>query len=380
MRRERGIVAALLGVMIALAMVACGGAKDPRERALRVARDVMNDEDISVYDRMIAAGVLYWADEDEGRAFLEDRLANGSTFEQRAAVTAALTNRAPEALKFVQGFASNDPALEVEILQVLRSNPRADGRGMIEEGLRSGEPGPRIASLDAAATTGDESMLAAVEQSMRLPGDSRMFAFGVYAMSALGSPRLDLIEPLAASEFPSDREIAAASLAHVDSAWSRRALEKLVADELVRVRTAAAASLAQLGEAKGREELIAIITGDDAGAAQVAAGALRRVPAPTIASIAAELSGHPKVHGDAAARVVESLGFARSEEAGEMLSKAVAAEDEIMQLQGLWAIGWRGRSDEIPIALGALESGKAAVRAMASWAVVYALDGGGSQI
>ena len=72
-----------------------------------------------------------------------------------------------------------------------------------------------------------------------------------------------------------------------------------------------------------------------------------------------------------------SLGMNHDDvRARDLLERAVSHRDETMQLQGLWAIGWRGHPDEIALAAGQLGSDNDAVRAMATWAVVFGLDGG----
>ena len=162
----------------------------------------------------------------------------------------------------------------------------------------------------------------------------------------------------------------------IDNEWSRLHLETLKVDENPRVQIAAAASLAELGEEAAVAILLRYVKGDRDDAAQISAGALRRIPPRQILAVANDVMCDRDIEPEAAARVVEAVGWAPEIDAAHLLRKAVGHSNETMQLQGLWAIGWRGLPDEIPLAAAKLDSDNAAVRAMAAWAVVFGLDGG----
>lgn len=369
-----GGVAILLAALVG---AGCSGGPDSyRTDAIETAREILGDNTISPYDRMVAAGVLYREGDQAGRKYLHGQLVEGSTFIQRAAVSAVFTARAPDAIEWLTRLAADDPELEKQLIEVLRMQPRPAAKILIEAALHSENPGTRIAALDAAAATRDPAMRNAVRASLERPGDSKMFAFGTYALAVLGDPREQAIEKLATSEFPSDREIAAASLGTIDNEWSRLHLERLKLDENARVRISAAASLAQLGEAEGVAVLLRLVKGERDDAAQISAGALRRIPPEQILAVANDVLHDRDIEAEAAARVVEALGWAPEIDAKELLGRAVSHSNETMQLQGLWAIGWRGVPGEIPLAAGQLDNDNAAVRAMAAWAVVFGLDGG----
>jgi HEAT repeat protein len=301
---------------------------------------------------------------DVGRKYLHGQLVEGSTFIQRAAVSAVFTARDPESLAWLTRLGAADEELVKQTIEVLRMQPRPGARELIEAALLSENPGTRLAALDAAAATRDPAMRSAVRASLQRPGDSRMF------------PQERALERLVASEFPSDREIAAASLGRVDNEWSRLHLDQLKDDENARVRIAAAASLAELGVEAGVGVLLRYVKGDRDDAAQISAGALRRIPPKQILAVARDVLADVDVDAEAAARVVEAVGWAPEIDAADLLRKAVGHTNETMQLQALWAIGWRGLPGEISLAAGQLDSDNAAVRAMAAWAVVFGLDGG----
>ncbi len=367
-----GVCAVLL-----IGVVACSGSPSgQRAEAVEAAREILADDTISPYDRMVAAGVLYREGDEAGRKYLHGQLVEGSTFIQRAAVSAVFTGRDPEDLAWVERLAANDPELVRQTIEVLRMQPRPGSRRVIEAALLSDNPGTRIAALDAAAATGDSTLLDAVRASLQRPGDSRMFAFGTYTLAVLGDPREQAVEKLVASEFPSDREIAAASLGRIDNEWSLLQLRTLLADANARVRIAAAASLAQLGDEEAVAVLLGYVKGDRDDAAQIGAGALRRIPPGQILAVANDVLRDRDIEAESAARVVEALGWAPEVDAAALLERAVADSDETMQLQGLWAIGWRGNEDEVALAASKLASDNPAVRAMAAWAVVFGLDGG----
>lgn len=363
-------------LLSAFALHCSGGSGDVRQQAIGTAREILADDSISPYDRMVAAGVLYREGDEAGRKYLHGQMVEGSTFIQRAAVSAVFTSRDAEALVWVSRLAAEDEELVKQTIEVLRMQPRPEARELIEEALYSDNPGTRVAALDAAAATGDAAMRGPVQASLQRPGDSKMFAFGAYALTVLGDPQEQALEKLVASEFPSDREIAAASFGRIDSEWSRLHLETLKDDDNARVRIAAAASRAQLGVEEAVSVLLRHLKGDRADAAQISAGALRRVPPDQILAVARDVMLDQDLEAEAASRVVEALGWAPEAEAADLLERAVRHRDETMQLQGLWAIGWRGVSGEIPLAAAKLESSNDAVRAMATWAVVFGLDGG----
>jgi len=363
---------------LAAALAGCSGALDgERQRALDAARAVWDESDNSPYDRLVAAGVLYAGGERQATDFLERALVDGSRFEQRAAVSAVLTDRDPQAVEWLAELAARDPMLELEVVQALRTYPRGDAGAILRAGLRSEEFSTRLAAIDAAAATRDGSLLADVERTLRGPGDSRMQAWGVYAVSVLGAPdAARRVERLFGSEFPDEREVAAASLGHIDNAWSREQLRKLAQDQHPRVQIAAAASRARLGDPEGVKTLIAFLTSGQAEAGQIAAGALRRAGSSNILVVAETVLPDPSVPVEAASGVVEALGWTQEPGAQPLLAGAVEHPDEMMQLQSLWAIGWRGRPEEVPLAVDKLDTSNAAVRAMAAWAVIFGLDGG----
>ncbi len=271
---------------------------------------------------------------------------------------------------------ADDEELVKQTIEVLRMQPRPEGKPFIEEALYSDNPGTRVAALDAAAATGDQSLRGPVQASLQRPGDSKMFAFGAYALTVLGDPQEQALEKLVVSEFPSDREIAAASFGRIDSDWSRQHLETLKDDENARVRISAAASRAELGVEEAVSVLLRHLKGDRDDAAQISAGALRRIPPDQILAVATDVMLDQDLGAEAASRVVEAIGWAPDVDAQDLLERALRSRDETMQLQGLWAIGWRGLEGEIPLAADKLQSDNDAVRAMAAWAVVFALDGG----
>ncbi len=376
MTNRRWLVLGTLWLVLAATLACSGGPAGYRDQAVDAAREILADDTISPYDRMVAAGVLYREGDEAGRKYLHGQLVEGSTFIQRAAVSAVFTGRDPEDLAWLERLAASDPELVRQTIEVLRMQPRPGSRRVIEEALLSDNPGTRIAALDAAAATGDPSMQDAVRASLQMPGDSRMFAFGTYALAVLGDPREAAIEKLLVSEFPSDREIAAASLGRIDNEWSLLHLRTLVQDENARVRIAAAASLAELGDEEAVAVLLGFVKGDRDDAAQIGAGALRRIPPQQILAVANDVLRDRDIEAESAARVVEALGWAPGVEARALLEQAVSHSNETMQLQGLWAVGWRGVEREVPLAAAQLGSDNPAVRAMAAWAVVFALDGG----
>lgn len=373
-RSRAGLV---LGLVCAGLAGCTGGVDRDRQRAFDAAHAVWIESDNSPYDRLVAAGVLYAGGDSDATDFLERALVDGSRFEQRAAVSAVLTERAPRAVEWLAELAARDPVIELEIVQALRSYPRADAGAILRAGLRAEEFDTRLVSIDAAAATHDASLLGDIERTLRGPGDSRMQAWGIYAMSVLGAPdAARRVERLTQSEFPDEREVAAASLGHIDNAWSREQLRELARDQNPRVKIAAAASQARLGDVEGVETLIAILSSGEAEPGQVAAGALRRAGSANIVTIAQAVLADASIAPEAAAGVVEALGWTREAAARPLLETATQHPDEMMQLQSLWAIGWRGRREEVPLAVAKLDTPNAAVRAMAAWAVIFGLDGG----
>ncbi len=366
----------LLGFV--LPFLACSsGPEAYRRQAIEAAQAVLDEAANSPYDRLVAAGVLYGAGSPDGEQYLERALLGGGNFEQRAAVAAVLTERDSRAVRWLAELAARDPVLELEVVQALRSYPRSDAGEIVRAGLRAEDFRTRLAALDAAAASRDASLLGEVERTLEGPGDSRMQAFGTYAITVLGGPGArGRLEPMVASEFPDDREIAAASLGYIDTAWSREALQALTQDLNPRVQIAVAASRARLGEPDGVGALIQFLRGGNSQAATVAAGALRRVHGPGIVTVAQAAFADDRVPVEAAAGVIEALGWTQEAAAEALLIRALQHQDELMQLQGLWAIGWRGREAEIPLAAQQLGSQNVAVRAMAAWAVIFASDGG----
>jgi HEAT repeat protein len=292
-----------------------------------------------------------------------------------------LTVRGDHAMDWFGRISDQSEDLRRSVLEGLRFTPRPDATDIIRAGIRSGNPKLQVSAFDAAALIGDVSLLPIIEDIVDTLEDPRMRAYAVYAASALGTERLsDWIESLIRSQGELQREIAAACLGLQPSEWGSLELEKLSHDPSPRVRIAASASRVRLGIEDAETYLTKQILGTDPRMAQIAAGALKRSDPRYVVELASLVLAAPDVGDEAAGRVLEALGWARDIEAREVLERALSPErDELVRLQSLWAVGWRGRSDELELAERHLDDTSAPVRVMAAWAVLYGGEGGYSR-
>lgn len=377
MQRQIAVRALHALCVVLVALVACD---DPntqaRNRAIEVARSVLSDEGADRFDRLTAAGVMLDSGSEEGRRFLEEALESAAPLAHRAAIGAILSVRGEASIESIREYAHDDGNLRT-VLEVLRFNPRKDAVEFVHRGMDNVRPAMQVVALDAAALLGDPALLPRIETLIERTKTPQVRGYGAYAASALGSPEREMIESLlAASAF--EREVGAACLGFADPEWAVEVLQSLLDDRSgPGVRIAALASLVRLGQDDAVEPLIAAVLHPDGRVAALAAGSLRRLPADRVVELAGRIVTEQGTDPFAAGRVLEAVGWARGADASSVLTNALAPEqDELVRLQGLWAVGWRGIPEERHLAERELTSESVAVRTMAAWAVLYSQDGG----
>ncbi len=372
------LVASCLAALLTAA-AACQSATERRaERAAETAREVLATDGVDSFDRIAAAGVLMSSGSDEANEVIVGALTSGATLAEQAAIGALLSVPGDEPIRRIETFAEQDEAHLNAVLQALRWAPRVDAREFVLEGIRDAADGTRVAAFDAAALTGDPDLLPAVVAAVTEAREEHVRGYGIYAAAALGSSEAFLlIEPLTVGTV-FEREIAAASLGHVETEQARALLESLTEDSYIGVRIAAWASLSNFGDEAAIDRLYAALTQPDPRLAALAAGALRRASPEALHAISVRAGDWSEIDVFAAGRVLEAIGWNPEAEAQPALEHALASDqDELLKLQSLWAVGWRGRNEELVLAESHLDDENAAVRVMAAWAVMRNQHGGG---
>ena len=351
-----------------------------RERALEVAREALGRERLHEfeYDRVRAAGILLDEGSVEGEEVLIEALTSGAETGRQAAVGAVLAVRGRKAMDWFGRISSQNEELKRAVLEGLRFNPRLDSADVIREGIVSSDPKHQVAALDAAALVGDPSLLPLIEEKMVTLDDGRMRAYAAWAAASLGSQRLEAwIGENVRSKLDLQREVAAACLGFIDSEWGAIELERLRFDPQPRIRIAAAASQIRHGVTDAKKYLTQQVLGNDDRLAEIAAGAVKRTNPHYVAELAEFVLSDPGVEWKPAGKVFEALGWAREAEARGALERALSPErHEEVRLQTIWAIGWRGRSDERDLLEPLMEDTSVAIRVMAAWAWLYNKSGG----
>jgi HEAT repeat protein len=364
----------------ALATVAaCQSASERRiERAADTAREILAEDGVDSFDRIAAAGVLMSCGSDEANEVIVDALTSGARLAQQAAIGALLNVPGDEAIERIATYADQDEANLNAVLQALRWAPRVDAREFVLRGIRNSADGTRVAAFDAAALSGDPNLLPAIVAALTEAQEEHVRGYGVYAAAALGaSEAFPLIEPLLHGTI-FEREIAAASLGFVDTEQSQALLQSLTEDPYIGVQIASWASLSNFGDETAADRLFAALTQPNARLASLAAGALRRASPETLQTISVRAGDWSEINVFAAGRVLEAIGWNPEADAQPALERALASDqDELLKLQSLWAVGWRGRSEELALAEANLDDENRAVRVMAAWAVTRNHHGGG---
>ncbi len=375
----RKLLPVLLVSSLLVPLAACKNPSERRtERAADTARDVLALDGVDSFDRIAAAGVLMSSGSDEANEVIVDALTSGAKLAQQAAIGALLNVPGDEAIERIATYADQEDGNLDSVLQALRWAPRRDARRFVLQALERSSDSTRVAAFDAAALSGDAELIPAVLQAAETAREEHVRGYAVYAAAALGSDQAyGFVERLLGGTV-FEREIAAASLGFIESDDSRVALQGLTEDQEIGVRIAAWASLSNLGEAKATEQLYAALTQPDPRIASLAAGAMRRASPEALHAIAERAGDWSTIDLYAAGRVLEAIGWNPEADAQAALQRALASEqDELLKLQSLWAVGWRGRSEELPLAEANLDGGSNAVRVMAAWAVMRNQHGGG---
>lgn len=376
-----------IGALLLCALVLLAGCQEEtdrnRLRAMEVAREALGHERLHEveYDRIRAAGILLEEGSVEGEEVLLEALTSGAETARQAAVGAVLAVRGPKALAWFGRIATQNTELQRAVLEGLRFNPRPDSAEVLREGIVSNDPKHQVAALDAAALAGDRSLLPVIEERMKTLEDGRMKAYAAWAASSLGSERLEgWIGENVGSKLELQREIAAACLGFVDSEWGAVELERLRFDPSPRIRIAAAASQTRHGISDARKYLTEQVLGNDARLAEIAAGAVRRTDPAYVVELASFVLSDPGVEWKPAGKVFEALGWAREVAARDVLERALSRDrHEEVRLQSIWAIGWRGRDDELDLIVPLMDDTSVAIRVMAAWAWLYNKSGGYKQ-
>jgi len=367
-----------MGVLAGAGVLACGASseKEHSARAMEVARALIAEPELAVFDRVMAAGALQLGGSGEGDAVLTDAV--GSPFElQRRAAASALLDSGDQRILAIAADPDADK-LRNAVLQALRTSPRRDAIELLRGAILGVDSGAQVSALDAAAIAHVGELLPEIEGLARSAPAPQVKQYAIFALAALGSQHApEFITELTQSTLAGQREVGAACLGFMGGEHVQATLEDLTRDPEPGIQIAAWASLSRLGHAGGRAGLVEHLLSGDSRRAPVAAGALKRIRADDIVAIADEVVGTEQLYVLVEGRVIEAVGWARSVDASHVLERALdPATDDILQLQALWAIGWRGRSDERELAAAQLNHADPAIRATASWALLYNLAGG----
>lgn len=373
-----GVRAGLLALLALAVAAACAtrpgsGADLPREEAVAVARAAMGSG--SVFTRLTAAGAVLDAGDPEGWQLLLQGLQSADRLTMLAAAGALLDVRSPAVSSVMEVLAARDEGLEQVLVETLVHHPRADGRVLIWRALVSRESRLVVPSLEALARSQRREFRGMVSRLLETPEtDPRVRVYALYALAALGShgPRtVHRLAALAGSGRVGFRELAAVALGEIGGERAKEALATLSEDSSARVRIAALASRTACGDDAAGRRYRAILTGEERALAELAAGALKRLPAPQAVRIAEHTVRCCELQPEVAMRIVESLGWVEGGDASGVLEWALAHPHMLVRMQGLWAIGQRRVRGDLDKAVPFLRDGDPGLRAMAAWAIVY---------
>lgn len=372
-------VSLLLGLVLSTAVMANDTPPDEVtiNEAVRVARTMMASSD--VYDKILAAGALVETGDKAALDLLVKYVSTSDFVLKRSAIDTLLSTNHPRGVDIVMREAERDDVALTFMVESLAATPREDLEDLLLVALASDKAYVRKHALQALAYIDSETVNAAVERVTEDPNESptvRAYGYYVLASTGHGAEVGERVLAIAQDGESSDeREVAAATLGHIDSDASKAMLESLATkDTDGRVKLAAIASSAGLNNQDAIAQMIKLVAYGKPLEAAVMAGAIRRLPLDIVRDVTQTLISCCVLPPDTATRLLESWGWIRGD-ADFLYQWGLAHQEADVRLQTLWLIGHRRDASAVQAIKGYLQDENPGIRTMAAWAIIHSADG-----
>ena len=345
--------------------------------AIRVARSQLTSED--VYDQILAAGAMVETGDKAALALLAKYAASSDFVIKRSAIDTLLSTNHPNGVDMIMRVAEQDSVTLTLMIESLAATPRGDLEDVLIEALASDKAYVRKNALQALSTIDTDEVNAAVHRITDNPQEMpTVRAYGYYTLASNGHGAeigRQVIAIAHTGETSDEREVAAASLGHINTAASKAALTQMAIQDVDgRVKLAAIASSAGLKDDVAIAKLINVIAYGKPLEAAVMAGAIRRLPLAVAREVTKTLITCCPLPADTATRLLESWGW-NGGDAGFLYQWGLAHTDADVRLQTLWLIGHRRDASTVPELSTFLKDENPGIRTMAAWAIIHSADG-----
>jgi len=312
-------------------------------------------------------------------ALLVKYLAASDFVLKRSAIDTLLSTNHPNGIEIIMREAARDEVTMTLMVESLAATPREDLEDVLVDALASDKVYVRKNALQALSFIDTATVNAAVHAITDNPAESpTVRAYGYYALASTGHGA-ELGERVIAiaqgGETSDEREVAAATLGHIDSDASKAALLALAAtDSDGRVQLAAIASSARLKNEDAIAKMIRLVAYGKPMEATVMAGAIRRLPEDLVREVTQTLISCCVLSPDTATRMLESWGWVAND-AGFLYDWGLAHQEVDVRLQTLWLIGHRRDASAAATIRTYLKDENPGIRTMAAWAIIHSAGG-----
>ncbi len=345
--------------------------------AVRVARMMLTSED--VYDRILAAGALVETGDKAALETLVKYAAANDFVIKRSAIDTLLSTNHPNGVDMIMRVAERDSVTLTLMIESLAATPRGDLEDVLIEALSSDKAYVRKNALQALSNIDTEQVNTAVHRITDNPKETpTVRAYGYYTLATNGHGAdigKQVITIAHTGETSDEREVAAATLGHIDTAASKAVLTQMaLQDADGRVKLAAIASSAGLKDSDAIAKLIEVIAYGKPMEATIMAGAIRRLPLAVVRDVTQTLISCCPLPPDTATRLLESWGWIGGD-AAFLYQWGLAHQEADVRLQTLWLIGHRRDASSVKDLGAYLKDENPGIRTMAAWAIIHSADG-----
>lgn len=356
------------------------GTGAPEERilheAVRVARTMLGSED--VYNRILAAGALVETGDRPALELLVKYMESKDFVLKRSAIDTLLSTNHPRGVDLIMREAQRDDVALTLMVESLAATPREDLEDLLLQALASNKAYVRKNALQALSAIDTDAVNAAVHRVTDDPKESpTVRAYGYYVLASTGHGAEvgeRVLEIARTGQTPDEREVAAATLGHIDSAASKATLKVLAKEDVDgRVQLAAIASSARLKDEDAISRMVKLVAFGKPMESTVMAGAIRRLPGDLVHDVTRTVIAL-NLSTDTATRVVESWGWIRND-ATFLYDWGLAHQASDVRLQTLWLVGHRRDAAAIREIARFLKDDDPGIRTMAAWAIIHSAGG-----
>ena len=324
------------------------------------------------YDKFLAVEALDMADHQLDTDFLLQAIDPQTPFLTRSAIsTIAALNKASMTEQLISKAAADDEISDL-LIDTLQHEGMVGAENFISRYLLE-HPNKfdQIKVMKAIAKANNSSLADELKKNYKTYNKDKLVqAYALYAIVKLRNEfqgAKDEALVFANDADPLVREMAVIVLGELMIKESAIRLKTLINDNEPRVGIAALASFLKVTNGGKKEELISILKSKNISGGEIAAGSLKRLPAPLAMDIIKN-SLVENTNTRVFLRVMESIAVLKGGEAIEFLRLGLAHQNEDIVVQTLFAIGSRSLLSERELLTPFLESENAAFRSIASWA------------